>query len=265
MLKQEHSFVLGLFRGLLPPAQLNTDALESEESKTVEGWLYKTAPHLPVDEEGTPFLKGLKAYCVLDLRKLQLVLHSKTDGKVAEKFDLNGRLCAIDTNLIGKIDKNRIDHHVNEKRLLESLKMPQSFSVPFSLHFTDGDLVLFWASSTEELDKWQTIFEQMLTPREEEAKEEDKHWSKYCLRTRNNLYVTTLYNCLKRKKGTDQLSKDRQSVTLTENEEAKAPSTTSHDVQAESISESPARDTQESQSEKIAVPKIVKGRLFECI
>ena len=37
---------------------------------TIEGWLYKTIPRLPVDEEGTASLKGLKVYCVLDLTKL---------------------------------------------------------------------------------------------------------------------------------------------------------------------------------------------------
>lgn len=108
-LKQEHSFVLGVFRSLLNPVRLNREAIDTEESgatdgKTVEGWLYKTIPRLPVDEEGTASLKGLKVYCVLDLTKLQLVLHSKTDGKVGEKFDLNGRLCAIDTSLVGKLD-----------------------------------------------------------------------------------------------------------------------------------------------------------------
>ena len=121
----------------------------------MEGWLCKTAPSLPVEEEGSPFLKGFKAFCVLDLEKLQLILHSKSDGKIAEKFDLNGFLSAIDTNLIGKIDKNRADHFINEKKYLKTLKGPKTFSYPFSIHFADGDMVLFWASSSEELDKWK--------------------------------------------------------------------------------------------------------------
>ena len=87
-------------------------------------------------------------------------MHSKTDGKVAEKFDLNERLCAIDTNLVGKIDKGRIENNPYcESKLLEGLKMPVTFSIPFAIFFTDGEIVLFWASSTEELDKWKSIFE----------------------------------------------------------------------------------------------------------
>ena len=78
---------------------------------------------------------------------------------MAEKFTLKGRLRAIDTNLVGKIDKSRLDHPINETRLLESLKMPVTFCIPFSIHFTDGEMVLFWASSTEELDKWKSVFE----------------------------------------------------------------------------------------------------------
>lgn len=161
VLKQEHCFVLALMRALMPTPDLNTDALETpiEEQPTVEGWLCKTAPHLPTEMIGSTWLKGLKTYCILDLKKLELTLHSKHDGKVQERFKLGDRLCAIDTNLVNRIDSERVDHHICDEKLLEGLKMPQSFSIPFSLHFNDGDIVLFWCSSTEELDKWQSVYE----------------------------------------------------------------------------------------------------------
>lgn len=55
---------------MLKPVELSKDCIENEECKTIEGWLCKTAPSLPVEESGSPFLKGLKSFCVLDLQKL---------------------------------------------------------------------------------------------------------------------------------------------------------------------------------------------------
>ena len=105
---KDHSFVLAVYRSLVKPVELLTEFVESEENKTVEGWLCKTAPTLPVEEAGSPFLKGLKTFVILDLVKLQLILHSKTDGKATEKFNLNERLCAIDTEILGQLDNGRI-------------------------------------------------------------------------------------------------------------------------------------------------------------
>lgn len=152
---------MGLIRALQPLSDLNTDALETpiEEQKTVEGWLCKTAPHLPADMKGTTYLKGLKTYVILDLEKLILILHNKSDGKVMEKFLLSERLCAIDTNLVNRIDSERLEHHICEPVLIDGLKMPSQFCFPFSLHFSDGEIILFWCSSSEELDKWNSVFE----------------------------------------------------------------------------------------------------------
>lgn len=106
---------MSLYRNLIPVERLNTDWARGKEDKTIEGWLCKTAPRLVKDQ--VPFQK---AYCVLDLQGMYLLLCGKDDGKVIEKVELADRLCHVETSLTNKVDLNRF-HPMGDRSLLEGL------------------------------------------------------------------------------------------------------------------------------------------------
>ena len=56
----------------------------------------------------------MKAYCVLDLEKMNLLLCGQNDGKVLEKVPLDNRLYHIETSLTNKVDYERF-HPMGEK------------------------------------------------------------------------------------------------------------------------------------------------------
>ena len=66
----QNKLEVSLFRCLIPTRPLETKWIAQESNKTVEGWLCKTSPKL-LGQDNSPFLK---AYCVLDLEKLHLLL-----------------------------------------------------------------------------------------------------------------------------------------------------------------------------------------------
>ena len=186
--RSDNNFVLSLYRCLIPTVPLNTQFIETLEVKTVQGWLCKTSHAAPADVDQSPFVK---AYCVLDLQKLELLLKTKDNGTVVEKVQLRDRLTGVDTGLIGKIDEHR-QHPVAEQRLLEGVQMPIRSAIPFALFFNDGELLLLWASSKEDYVKWKFIFEQLIPPEISES------YVKYGLKTKANAFLTTLYTSLVR-------------------------------------------------------------------
>ena len=107
---------MNLYRCLIPTVPLRTEWIKHEKNKTVEGWLCKTSPK-PVGPDDSPFLK---AYCVLDLEKMEMLLCGKNDGKVVERIALDDRLCHIETSLTNKIDQNRF-HPMGDKSLVDDL------------------------------------------------------------------------------------------------------------------------------------------------
>ena len=117
----------------------------------------KTSPKL-LGEDNSPFQK---AYCVLDLGKMHMLLCDSTNGKVIETIPLADRLCYIDTSLTNKIDQNR-NHPMGERGILEELQMPLTYSLPFALFFNDAEMMLFWASTLAEYTKWKRVFKKLI-------------------------------------------------------------------------------------------------------
>ena len=109
-----------------------------------------------------------------------MLLCDSTNGRVIEKIPLADRLNYIDTSMTNKIDKNR-SHPMGERGILESLEMPLTYSLPFALHFHDGEIMLFWASTLEDFAKWTKIFKQLI-PR----KNKPDNWTKYAIKTKEN-------------------------------------------------------------------------------
>ena len=139
----------------------------------------------------------MKAYCVLDLEKMNLLLCGQNDGKVLEKVPLDNRLYHIETSLTNKVDYERF-HPMGEKQLLDGLEMPLSYCLPFVLFFTNAEMMLFWASTLTDYTMWKEAFQKLI------QRQHMNNWTKYVLRSKENAFLTTLYVSLKRKPVTEQ-------------------------------------------------------------
>ena len=81
------------------------------------------------------------------------------------------------------------------EKVLQNLQISNDLNAPFALFFTNGEMVLLWADSEEERQKWVKVFKKLIV---EPAKEDDS-WTIYQMRTKNNAFLTTLYTSLNRK------------------------------------------------------------------
>lgn len=161
----ENTFVMSLFQALIPaPLLAFEDVLNGKSTGTVEGWLSKTSPKRPENLMTKPFLK---AYTVLDLKKKLLLLCDSTNGEVAEKIILKDRLCGFETGIMGRIYMERLVSSKFDESHLANLSLPLTFLYPFALFFNDGEIVLFWTSSKEDLAMWSDVLNKLLPPQTE--------------------------------------------------------------------------------------------------
>ena len=108
--------------------------------------------------------------------------------------------------MAGKISKNRLNHPLVDTSIVENVKFPPAFAYPFALVFTDGSLQIFWAESKQELAKWRELFTTLVT-----APSNEPGFVNYVIKTKTNLFLTTLYMSLERINPEEQL----QSLTQT--------------------------------------------------
>lgn len=70
---------------------------------------------------------------------------------------LSDRLCYMETGLTNKLDDKR-SHPIADRKMLEGLRLPLKFTMPFALFFNDGEMELFWAANKTEHSKWLEVF-----------------------------------------------------------------------------------------------------------
>jgi len=66
--------------------------------------------------------------------------------------------------MAGKINRERLVNSKFDEKQLYELELPLTFVFPIALFFNDGEIVLFWASSEEDLAMWKNVFQKLLSP-----------------------------------------------------------------------------------------------------
>ena len=74
---------------------------------------------------------------MLDFKKQELILCDRTNGSVADRLLLKDRLVCVQSELYGVIQRDS-KHPLVEQKLLEKIRIPNSFSFPIALLFSDG-------------------------------------------------------------------------------------------------------------------------------
>ena len=83
--------------------------------------------------------------------------------------------------------------------------MPFVFILPFALFFTDGEMVLFWASNLQDWKAWTGALLQFIPEPLQKTR------IPYCIRTKLNTFSTTLYANLELKTETELQEEEQQS------------------------------------------------------
>ena len=71
----------------------------------------------------------------------------------------------------------------------DTTELPSNEVSPFVIHFIEGSIMMFWAETIKEKDKWVSAFKQV------ESKEKDDSQTWLSL-SEENLFSVSLYKCL---------------------------------------------------------------------
>ena len=100
----------------------------------------------------------------------------------------------MDTSLVGKISDS-VTHPLADTSMLENVKLPLAYVHPFALVFSDGTLHIFWAQSEDEANRWMNALKSLLP----EPSTYNPDFANYVLRTKDNVFLISLYIALVRK------------------------------------------------------------------
>lgn len=160
------------------------DALVSMKG-VIEGWLFKTS-----QKQGMMGSLFHKRFYKLNLMTGELAVYEKFDAKKPKHtVELKGVIMKVDCEM-----RSDLNHINAEVELGKKVTLPP-FKLPFAV-FTDEDQMVLWADTEFDRQKWTQAFASLM---EETNKREIEKFE--LVKTKQNKFVISLYQCLKDMKG----------------------------------------------------------------